>query len=44
MRLIYPFDGVNTIILGNTDGDISTAEFMLTLRGPATLESSNILV
>ena len=42
--LIWFYDGNNTVILGNTDADPNTAEFMLTLAGRVTLGSSDFLL
>lgn len=41
--LIWYFDGANTVILGNTDGDLTTAEFMLTIAGNPHLQPGDIL-
>lgn len=42
--LIWFYDGSNTVILGNTDGDLGTAEFMLTLSGNPHLQASDFLL
>jgi len=42
--LIYYFDGTNTVVLGNTDGDLATAEFMLTISGNPHLQPGDFLL
>lgn len=42
--LIWYYDGSNTIVLGNTDGNPNTAEFMLTLAGRINLSTSDFLL
>lgn len=42
--LIWYHEGGNTIVLGNTDGDPNTAEFMLTLTGRITLSASDFIL
>jgi len=42
--LIYHFDGVNTILLGNTDGDFTNAEFKITIRGNVVLDGTNVII
>jgi len=42
--LIWFFDGTNTVILGNTDGDLGTAEFMITLTSNPALHAADFLL
>jgi VCBS repeat-containing protein len=42
--LIWYHEGGNTIVLGNTDGDPNTAEFVLTLQGRIDLGSGDFIL
>ena len=42
--LIWYYDGSNTIVLGNTDSNPNTAEFVLTLAGKVSLGASDFLL
>lgn len=42
--LIWFSDGGTTVVLGDTDGDFSTAEFMLTIQGNVALTSGDFLL
>ena len=42
--LIWYYDGTNTIVLGNTDADPNTAEFVLTLAGMVSLTAADLLL
>lgn len=42
--LVWYYDGANTIVLGNTDLDPNTAEFVLTLAGRIDLRASDFIL
>jgi hypothetical protein len=42
--LIWSVQGGNTVILGDTDGDLTTAEFMITLTGVISLDAGDFVI
>jgi VCBS repeat-containing protein len=42
--LVWFVQGGNTVVLGDTDGDLTTAEFMVTLNGVTTLSAGDFVI